>query len=111
MWIVTQQGFFSIVQHRDEPDTFLVRARVQGDLENMVQLSGLNQKVLSTPQADYPYRVSLSREELGRVMDSLGNDIDYPNFKSRIAAKTDQRNRSRVYFNVYHALEALQNLP
>jgi hypothetical protein len=33
MWLVTTQGFYSVVAHRGDPDRVLVRARVREDLE------------------------------------------------------------------------------
>ncbi len=33
MWLVTTQGFYSAVAHRDDPDKVLVRGRTRGDIE------------------------------------------------------------------------------
>src|SRR2546430_6376685 len=31
MWLITTQGFYSVVAHRDQPDMLLVRARTSDD--------------------------------------------------------------------------------
>ena len=33
MWVMTTQGFYSVVAHRDEPDSVIVRARTSEDIE------------------------------------------------------------------------------
>jgi hypothetical protein len=35
MWIFCESGFYSIVQHEDDPNTLIVRARIKGDLERL----------------------------------------------------------------------------
>ena len=35
MWTATQDGYFSAVQHRDKPDTLMVRARDSKDLQHI----------------------------------------------------------------------------
>lgn len=33
MWLITTQGFYSVVAHRTDPDRVLVRCRTQADIE------------------------------------------------------------------------------
>jgi hypothetical protein len=85
MWIMTTAGFFSIVADRDHPDQMLVRAR---DRDHLVRLSAqcdLSGAIHETPNADYACRMFLSREEFLRVLDRVGRDVDYPNFKDAAA--------------------------
>lgn len=37
MWIFTPKAFLSIVAHRGKPDYLLVRARLPGDIENVLR--------------------------------------------------------------------------
>ncbi|MFN8150301.1 MAG: hypothetical protein U0R24_04125 [Solirubrobacterales bacterium] len=33
MWLFTTQGFYSVVAHRDDPETLIVRGRTREDIE------------------------------------------------------------------------------
>ena len=82
MWIFTNKGFISIVQHRDDPKTFLVRARRAEHLRNLFP----NSEILILDDADYRYRVVIPRDVAVRRISELVDNIDYPNFKSSIPA-------------------------
>ena len=41
MWIVTDRGFFSVVDKGQPEGTLCVRSRVREDLENLCQLDSL----------------------------------------------------------------------
>ncbi len=111
MWLFTQHGFYSIVADRDHPGRHLVRARVQADLENLKKLAGISATILATPEADYGYRLTVDAAELLRLMTALANTVDYPNFKSRIAKRPDQADRSAVYHRIWAEAAALQSNP
>jgi len=108
MWIVSAAGFISIVQHRSQPDLFLVRARVQDDLRQVLNLAGLVVEVSETPDADYRYRTMLSRAQVGALFSTLAGSIDYPNFKSAVAARGGSPSRLAAYQTVWHTLSDLQ---
>lgn len=101
MWLYTQHGFYSIVAHRDQPGRFLVRARRQVDLDNLRSIACLPAGSQSTPDADYHFRLTITAAELARVMTFLGNTVDYPNFKNRIAARPDQADRIHIYHAIW----------
>lgn len=106
MWIVTTRGFFSVVAHRDEPATVLVRARVRSDLESLGNLLG-PLDIRHTPDADYAYRVVMPRERWSHCLAVLAEEIDYPNFKDAVA-KRQGWNGARIYHHVWSALGSLQ---
>ena len=55
MWLITTQGFYSVVAHRRDPDKLIVRGRVREDLEALrEQIPEL--RVFSDPDADYRWR-------------------------------------------------------
>lgn len=108
MWLMTQYGFFSVVQHRDNPDQFLVRARVANDLTNLMVLGHFLREIVSLPDANYPYRFTLSREEWENIAHLLAQNVDYPNFEERVHQLPDQTSKNRVYLKVWDTLSALQ---
>src|SRR4051794_41146685 len=106
MWLMTPRGFYSVVAHRDDADVVLVRARDRGDLESLAELSpGL--AVAHTPERDYAWRVLMDRAEWARVVGRLAAEIDYPNFKSKVAAAQGHE-RASVYSRVWSTLRSLQ---
>jgi hypothetical protein len=94
MWIFSREGFYSIV---DKEDGYHVRARRKQDLVNV----GLT-ATKSHLGSDYPWRAILpSRAELLRLMEALGNSVDYPNFKGHIASLSDQKDRLARYHKIW----------
>lgn len=86
MWLMTKQGFFSVVQHRDYPEDVLVRARCIDDIENFLHVAGIAHGFEWTPTADYPYRTQCPKPVLIDALARMANDIDYDNFKNAIKA-------------------------
>lgn len=97
MWVITTEGFFSIVKDRDGGG-LLVRARVQADLEGLLErereVIGRHlpkgskfPEVNSTPMADYPFRVVLPSETVADILWLAARRIDYPNFKSAVGTR------------------------
>ena len=113
MWIFCKLGFFSAVQHRDKPDTLLVRSRFKGDLERLIgamtkeerELLCGNPKVEITPNADYRYRTEIRKVVFAELVRETAEDIDYPNFKDAVH---DGTNRDWAYLNVWQALRREQ---
>ena len=94
MWIFSQDGFYSIVQKGKE---FHVRARRIQDLVNV----GLT-PTKSYPGSDYPWRAILpNRAGLLKLMEALGNSVDYPNFKGHVLNRKDQRHRVPAYHQIW----------
>jgi hypothetical protein len=93
MWIYTTLGFFSIVDRpltrrkRRDPSKLQVRARVQEDLvrlnERLAKKAAA--EIISTPKADYPFRMMVDRKALQKVIGRLVAELDYDNFKDRVA--------------------------
>ena len=78
MWIFTKDGFLSIVQHRDDSGTLLVRSRTLEPLETFWP----ELEVKEIPWADYRYRLLAPRMQVSEVVMNLLDGLDYPNFKS-----------------------------
>jgi hypothetical protein len=106
MWLATKHGFYSIV-HKSNGH-FHVRGRVRKDLENLIALVGLETELHEWPLADYRYRVIVTRAQFTRIMAALALDLDYPNFKSQIAATPDQRGKLSAFHEIWEILSRLQ---
>ena len=107
MWLMTQYGFYSIVQHKDDSEKFLVRARVRLDLDRLKDLAALTTEIVELKDADYRYRIEISRNEMLRVLKWLGEAINYPNFKDRIADLPDQKPRLSQYHDVWATMRGI----
>ena len=81
MWAITQTGFVSAVAHRDDSNFLMIRARDAESLRPLVEQTGV--AVTATPRGDYPYRITITRDQFADWMVASVNDIHYPNFKSR----------------------------
>jgi hypothetical protein len=115
MWLATQRGFFSIV--RKDDGKFHVRARALRDLHMLLELAGMGRRhslkplgpgdvePIWTKGSDYPCRVLVNRRQLARIFRALAGDIDYPNFKARIASREDQRGKLGAYHGLWAALQ------
>lgn len=103
MWLMTKHGFYSIVQKK--PNEYHVHARVRKDLENLVERVPLRgAEIHSSQQADYPFRIVAGKENVLKVMQFLGDTLDYSNFKNTIARTPDQQKKHDAYSAVWHTM-------
>jgi len=89
MWIFCKLGFFSAVQHRDKPDTLLVRGRFEGDLERLLESlppedRALCSKIWENTTADYFYRMEMPKRFFAKAVAEIANEINYGNFKDSV---------------------------
>lgn len=106
MWLLTVQGFYSVVAHRDDPDMLLVRARARDDIEALrEQIPAL--EPFEDPGADYRHRAVVSRAEWVAALAQLVAAVDYDNFKDAVAARQGGA-RSGLYGRVWSTLRGLQ---
>lgn len=97
MWLMTTRGFYSVVQHRDDADRLLVRARTREDIEALADLVAGEPLWLEWPNADYAWRVETTRDEWQAAMQVLVGEITYPNFKSAIEDDAHEQAYHRVW--------------
>ncbi|MEX1219252.1 MAG: hypothetical protein WEB05_02570 [Solirubrobacterales bacterium] len=110
MWLVTDRGFFSVVDKGDRAGYLCVRARVRGDLENLFELeslAGYSADVIETHNSDYRFRVYVTREDWIAAASDLADRIDYSNFKSAVAERQGH-DRAHTYLDVWQDLYKLQ---
>lgn len=100
MWIFMNDAFLSIVQHKDDPDSLLVRARRKEDL-----LRTFPDRVpYQVPHSDYAWRTAVPRTQVQEMLCARVSAIDYPNFKASVKDKR----RAAVYADVWAAAYSLQ---
>ena len=105
MLLFTTQGFYSVVEDRDDPRWLLVRARTRGDLEALgSQVEGIG--IFESADADYRWRARLLREEWLAAVAQLAHAIDYPNFKAAVDERQGSR-RASLYSKVWLVLRRL----
>src|SRR5687768_4201215 len=99
MWLLTPQGFYSIVAYRRDADRLLVRARVREDLQALrEQIPDL--RIFSDRSADYRWRAVVTRAECVAALAQLAEDLNCDNFESTVAERQGHK-RSRVYGHVW----------
>lgn len=82
MWILTNNAFVSIVEHRDDPDMLVVRGRHAGDVARFLGVLKALEQV--TPDADYRFRIVAKRDAVEKALVRAVRDVTYPNFKNSI---------------------------
>jgi hypothetical protein len=83
MWLFTETGFVSAVQHRTEAETLVVRARDRKSLEPIAAQFALD--INTNAYSDYPYRVFISKHDFNAWVSDSIKFLDYGNFKSQVA--------------------------
>lgn len=113
MWIQTKFGFFSIVRKKEDAadGTLTIRARVEGDLENLRDhfLPEMGE-ISKTPHNDYRFRARAPQAAVANALAKAVMDIGYGNFKNEVAAKQGNA-RAKVYGKVWDVLYQMQDNP
>jgi len=110
MWLITPLGFFSIVCKPDDEEkgTLTVRSRVKSDLEALRKnfLPSL-EAIAEGAGTDYRYRAKALREDIGKALAQMVQQLDYENFKNEVAHRQGKY-RASVYGKVWSVLYDLQ---
>ena len=125
MWIFSKHGFFSAVRHNERKDMILLRARVKGDLERLLDhhyavmqsngyLTPPNGKsvkdaipdIETTPDADYRFRCEIPHDLFCVLLMQEASEITYGNFKE---AAHDGTPRDDAYCEVWSVMSDLQD--
>lgn len=93
MWVFTTGGFVSAVEHRDDKDKVMVRARDKQSLQTMIEgielagaaagddLTGL--EIVKKTPSDYPWRVEMLKATFALfLVHETMNYLNYHNFKN-----------------------------
>jgi hypothetical protein len=76
MWLFTTIGFFSVVAHRDDPGTILIRARVREDLDSL-RRHHLPDLEITDAAGTYAFEALVSRDEWEHAAQQLSRSVDY----------------------------------
>lgn len=90
MWIFTPDGFFSAVEHKDDPSKIMIRTRARIHAQKLVDACPEEDKpelVETPPPADYRFRVTVKRETWAYLLAKFVADIDYLNFKNEASKR------------------------
>lgn len=107
MWVHNRDGFFSAVQHRERKDIIIVRARCQQHIDHLVEK--INERIehfieeapvgvrpTFTPDADYAWRIEVTKQQWAHYLFETANDIDYDNVKANIDGGDEDYHRAMM---------------
>lgn len=110
MWLLTDFGFFSVVEKPGDgrDGALTVRARAREDLEALRAryLPELGE-IQEGGASDYEYRARVAREPLALAVAQIVRGIDYANFKSTVGARQGHE-RAAVYGRVWGVLRGVK---
>lgn len=110
MWLATKVGFYSVVQHKNRKNCYIVRARCREDIENLI--NGIpsinNESVVETRDADYRFRLNINKYQFNALMGFLSNSVDYPNFKDEIKSSKQQKDKLSFYTKIWFTMLQFQ---
>jgi hypothetical protein len=102
MWVYTTHGFFSAVVLQQDDTQVMVRARAFKDIESLCKdLKIPLTHISKTPNADYGFRIVMSRDRWSQWLDMQTRRMDYGNFKSAVAQVDTER--AHGYHDVWWA--------
>ena len=112
MWLITNFGFFSVVQKPDDPKlgTLTVRSRVLEDLESLKEqyFKQTMGEIQVNAGTDYKYRAKVPREAMAGAMSQIIMELNYSNFKNSVAENQGYK-RASVYSKLWDTLYNLQD--
>lgn len=113
MWIFTTDGFYSTVQHKDNPDLVMVRSRSRDDLERLIEalpivMGRSEPEILEYVGSDYAYRIFIPRDYWIAYVASAAGHLNYTNFKAEVQWRGETRGDERVKLRLraYHDIWA-----
>ena len=65
-WLCFNDAFLSVVNHRDDKNMLVVRARRR---EHLTNVFGKDAQITVTPERDYKYRVIAERKKVAEIVD------------------------------------------
>ena len=102
MWVFTQEGFFSAVEHRNRRDCVIVRCRAHSDMKALHRRFPSSELVVGGG-TDYAYRMVLPKKLWARYLAEQAKGIDYDNFKNRVTQRQGSW-RHDVYMRVWSTM-------
>ena len=107
---------FSVVEHKDDPNIVIVRARIENDIKKIQQMfvdQGYKRPgIFLIRHSDYKFRIFVSRKEWINVMARLMTDLHYTNFKDAVIQEDAieiMQLRDKAYTGIWSIMYRLQN--
>ena len=92
MWVMTTTGFISISQRLPQDRVLTGRARDRLSLYAVCDELGLKRsEIIHTIDADYEFRLELTRSQVDQFLRAQLYGVDYPNFKDRVSKTRGRR--------------------
>lgn len=111
MWFFTKQGFYSAVteERGKHKGKLVVRAREPGALELLrdAYMPELTKTSIGA-RSDYRYRAWIEREAFAEGMARVARDIDYSNFKSKVASERGLGLYEKLLHQVWSVMGKIQ---
>ena len=104
MWIITTRGFYSVVEHREDSNKVMVRARCKEDIDALCELIP-DAESFEMQTSDYAWRIVVARAEWIEALIKMSEAVDYDNFKNAV----DSPKHHDAYINVWADLLALDD--
>jgi hypothetical protein len=97
VWVVTRDGFFSAVEERGT-GMVLVRCRAREHAAVLRALTGAEDRVVDMPEADYRFRLTVTRRQWADYLATAAFEIDYDShFKEVVRDNQPRRLRRPMY--------------
>jgi len=110
MWVITTQGFYSIVRKPDDqPGQVTVRTRRRADLVRFREAVPLATEIETQTGTDYQYRCHADQVDVASWLAGQVMEIDYSNFKSAVNDALGRR-YELILHRVWTELHRLSNV-
>ena len=97
MWLFTSKGMISVVSHREHSDHLMIRARSKYHLDAQFP----SHEILFTPEADYPFRIIITRKQFCKFIGNYIAEMSYDNFKNSINEVPYRDHCGKVWSTMY----------
>lgn len=107
MWMMTpEHGFYSAVEHRDDPKKVIVRTRAREDAERLLPLLP-GARVVQMGNADYPFRIVTTKRRWKKALVKMVDSITYDNVKDEVKRQRGPE-RAGIFSRVWSVLLDLE---
>lgn len=112
MWLFIPDGFYSVVQKRQDrrKDTLTVRTRNRADIDALVAKHFPDAKPYKVAFSDYEWRIRVPKQDWARALARMALEIDYSNFKDEVTRRQGHE-RHDAYLRVWSALLSISDCP
>lgn len=109
MWLMTPDGFFSVVEKPgDRQDGMLtIRTRNRADIKALKRFFP-DAQPYKVRFSDYEWRIRVPKDGWAQAVADMAQEIDYSNFKNEVTRRQGNH-RHNVYMRVWQVLLGLED--